>query len=67
MKKTITISYDLWEDIKIALGEAASALDDAGSVVDPGDDEERAYEREVSFLKEVGDRIMLEEKAEVSK
>lgn len=39
------------EQVVEAMQEALRALDDAASVVEPGEDEERAYEREMEGLK----------------
>lgn len=47
------IKKEMWEKIKSVLVRAADALDDAGSVVDPGDEEQVAYEGELEDIKEL--------------
>lgn len=47
------IKKEMWEKIKSVLIRAADALDDAGGVVDPGDEEQVAYEGELEDIKEL--------------
>lgn len=55
--ETIEISQALWSRVKLALQEAERDLDDASSVVDPGEDEARAYENTLEMLKRVQEEI----------
>lgn len=47
------VSLPLWDKIKEALGRSLDALNDASGVVDPGEDEQKAYENETELLEEV--------------
>lgn len=55
--ETIEISQALWSRARLALQEAERDLDDASSVVDPGEDEARAYEDTLEMLKRVQEEI----------
>lgn len=55
--ETIEISQALWSRIKLALQEAERDLDDAASVVDPGEDETRAYENTLAMLERVQEEV----------
>lgn len=55
--ETIEISQALWSRIRLALQEAERDLDDASSVVDPGEDEARAYENTLEMLKRAQEEI----------
>ncbi len=65
--ETIEISQALWSRIKIALQEAERDLDDAASVVDPGEDETRAYENTLEMLKRIQEEIEALPKTATSK
>lgn len=65
--ETIEISQALWSRIKLALQEAERDLDDAASVVDPGEDEARAYEDTLEMLKRVQEEIEALPKTPTSK
>lgn len=47
------VKKEMWEKIRSVLIRAADALDDAGTVVDPGDEEQVAYECELADIKEL--------------
>ncbi len=49
---TVTI-----EEIRLAFDNAIRALDDAASVVNPGEDEEYAYEHEMNLLRNLSSRL----------
>lgn len=55
--ETIEISQALWSRVRLALQEAERDLDDASSVVDPGEDEALAYEDTLEMLKRVQEEI----------
>lgn len=65
--ETIEISQALWSRVKLALQEAERDLDDASSVVDPGEDEARAYEDTLEMLKRVQEEIKAISKAPYNK
>jgi len=65
--ETIEISQALWSRVKLALQEAERDLDDASSVVDPGEDEARAYEDTLEMLKRVQEEIEALHKTSASK
>ena len=53
MKEYKKVSLELWESINAALGSALDDLGDASSVVDPGEDENRAYGATIEMIEEV--------------
>lgn len=65
--ETIEISQALWSRVRLALQEAERDLDDAASVVDPGEDEELAYEDTLEMLKRIQEEIEALHKTPTSK
>lgn len=65
--ETIEISRALWSRVTLALQEAERDLDDASSVVDPGEDEAQAYENTLAMLKRVQEEIEALHKTPASK
>ena len=65
--ETIEISQALWSRVRLALQEAERDLDDAASVVDPGEDETRAYENTLAMLKRIQEEIEALHKTPTSK